>query len=404
MKLLSVQQVAEKLDVTARAVQKWAKEGKIEGAMRVGKVWLIPEEAVRLYEIEHKIENKKLKDSILSNENARSYSSLDTIFNIINGRYTPGKALDYIQTIDNPKIKSITEGELMYFKGNFGKSADILHTHITDSDDILAFYASAMHAFSNFMLEKHNVSQITFDGLRKYMNSLEKDDGEKIPMVIFVFSLVDVLLHSSKADITKLQETMHNLPTGMRLFAAYIMAHYECFRHDYSKALGIADAAILLCSATYPIPMIYLHLIAAVSLVNLKRLEEAKLRFNTALNLASGDGFWAPFIEHHGMLLGLVEVCMKYKYPTEFRMIIEHVRLFGHGWHRVRHSEGVNIEREDLTPVEFVVAMLFSKEWSMKEISAFLNISLRMTKQHLATIYLKLGITRRDELKECMLK
>ena len=406
MKLLSVQQVADKFGVTVRAVQKWAKEGKIDGAMRVGKVWLIPENAVRPYEFEHKTEVKKSKsaNNMLSGESMQSYGSLNTIFDIINGRYTPGQVYGLIQKIDNPKVRTMSEGELMYFKADFDKSAEMSNAYITDSDDVLAFYAGTIYAFSNFMLDRHNIAQIAFDGLRKYMRSVNEKDEEKYAMVVFVFSFVDVLLHSDKADITKLQATMHNLPTGMRLFATYIMAHYECFKHDYSKALGMADAAIALCSSTYPIPMIYLHLIAAVSLINLKRIQEAKARFNTALDLASEDGFWSPFIEHHGMLLGLVEVCMKDKYPSEFRKVIEHVRQFGHGWHRVRHSEGVKIEKEELTVTEFVVAMLFSKEWSMKEISAYLNISLRMIKQHLSTIYLKFGITRRDELKECMLK
>ena len=406
MKYLSVQQVADKFGVTVRAVQKWAKEGKIDGAMRIGKVWLIPENVVRPYDFEHKTEVKKTKHTkdMLPSEGMRSYSSLNTIFDIINGKYKPGQANDFIQKIDNPKIRTVAEGELMYFKANFVKSAEILHAHISDSDDALAFYAGTMYAFSNFMTERHNVAQIGFEGLRKYMNSVNEKDEEKYAMVVFVFSFVDVLLHSDKADITKLQATMHNFPMGMRLFAAYIMAHYECFKHDYSKALGIADAAIALSSSIYPIPMIYLHIIAAVCLINMKNIQEAKARFYTALDLASGDGFWSPFIEHHGMLLGLVEVCMKETHSSEFRKIIEHVRHFGHGWHRIRHSEGVTIAKEELTVTEFVVAMLFSKEWSMKEISAYLNISLRMIKQHLSTIYLKLGITRRDELKERMLK
>jgi len=406
MKLLSVQQVAEKFDVTVRAVQKWAKEGKIDGAMRVGKVWLFPEDAVNSYAIEHKKEFKKSKsaNNALSNEFTQSNGSLNAIFKIINGCYEKGNCEQYIQTIDDPKIKSIAEGECMYFKGKFTQSAEILHSHITDSDDALAFYAGAMYAFSNLILGKHRVAQITFDGLRKYMSSLDRNDPEKVAMSIFVMSCVDVFFHSKTADVKKLEDVMHILPVGMRLFSAYIMAHYECFNNDYSRALGIADAAISLRSAMYPIPMIYLHLVAAVSLINMKKIEEAKTRFNIALDLALADGFLSPFIEHHGMLMGLIEVCMKDKAPSEFRKVIESVKSFGHGWHRYRNSEGVKIMREDLSSTEFVVAMLFSKEWSMKEISAYLDISLRMVKQHLSNTYLKLGITRRDELKASMLK
>ena len=39
----------------------------------------------------------------------------------------------------------------------------------------------------------------------------------------------------------------------------------------------------------------------------------------------------------------------------------------------------------------------------MKEISFYLEMSLRMVKQHISTVYLKLGITKREELKNYML-
>lgn len=42
MKFETAAAAATRLGVTARAVQKWAKEGKLEGAKKVGRDWMIP--------------------------------------------------------------------------------------------------------------------------------------------------------------------------------------------------------------------------------------------------------------------------------------------------------------------------------------------------------------------------
>ena len=55
MEFITVQQAANNFDVSVRTIQKWAKEGKILGAKRVGHVWLIPEDAVLKIENVQKI-------------------------------------------------------------------------------------------------------------------------------------------------------------------------------------------------------------------------------------------------------------------------------------------------------------------------------------------------------------
>jgi len=46
MNFETVAQAAARLGVTVRAVQKWAKEGKLEGAQKMGRDWMVPFGAV----------------------------------------------------------------------------------------------------------------------------------------------------------------------------------------------------------------------------------------------------------------------------------------------------------------------------------------------------------------------
>ena len=45
MKYLSVSQTAERWGITRRRIQRLCNEGRVEGAMKIGFYWAIPEEA-----------------------------------------------------------------------------------------------------------------------------------------------------------------------------------------------------------------------------------------------------------------------------------------------------------------------------------------------------------------------
>lgn len=58
MKYLSVAQIAEKWNMTPKRVQVLCKEGRIEGAQRVGKIWIIPENAEKPANARKKTKNR----------------------------------------------------------------------------------------------------------------------------------------------------------------------------------------------------------------------------------------------------------------------------------------------------------------------------------------------------------
>ena len=45
MKYLSVSQTAERWGITRRRIQRLCNEGRVEGAMKIGSYWAIPEDA-----------------------------------------------------------------------------------------------------------------------------------------------------------------------------------------------------------------------------------------------------------------------------------------------------------------------------------------------------------------------
>lgn len=54
------------------------------------------------------------------------------------------------------------------------------------------------------------------------------------------------------------------LPLGVRAFALYVQAHYLYLQGEYARSAGIVAAALAMGAASYPIPAVYLHLVAVM--------------------------------------------------------------------------------------------------------------------------------------------
>ena len=124
---------------------------------------------------------------------------------------------------------------------------------------------------------------------------------------------------------------------------------------------------------------------------------------DAAWKLAAPDDLIEAFGEHHGLLQGMIEVYFKKNHPKDFERIIAITYAFSAGWRKVHNPETKHDVADNLTTTEFTVAMLYSRGWTMKEISAHIQLSERRIRTHLETIYGKLHIKNRNDLAQYML-
>lgn len=116
------------------------------------------------------------------------------------------------------------------------------------------------------------------------------------------------------------------------------------------------------------------------------------------------DNFLEPFIEHHGLLRGLIEACIRKSDPDAYRRITEGVLSFSRGWMTIHNPETEWKVTNELSTMEFSIAMLASGGWTNKEIAEHIGISVNTVKHYLTNIFCKLNVKKRDELKKYMLK
>ena len=210
-------------------------------------------------------------------------------------------------------------------------------------------------------------------------------------------------LHIPISDTPDLENYIKYLPDGQRLIACYLLAYKAYLERDYSRSLGIAETAIACCRKDYPIPLIYLYIMKTIDYVNLLELDKAKKSIETAWSIAEPDGILTPFVEHYSLFQGMIEVLLKKKYPDYYKSIINLAKEYNVGWYEVYNKKNNREVPDYLSPTEFTIAMLYSRGWRVKEISAHMSLSERTVMNYVQIIYEKLNINNKKQLEKYML-
>lgn len=401
----TTQETSERLNVTARTIQKWAATGKIPGAIKYGNVWMIPKgitlsrKAV-VEKAEEYIETRTIWDpeSIL-------IDPLDEISSLLNSPYSIGQVIKHLDLLTNEHIKKIAFGEYYFFKGEAKKAVQLLESYHDNYDTSLSVLANMIYTLAN--LECGNIyrMRLSIINMQERIQNVQKTfaSPQYKAVCALATTAVSISLHMPISTMFSLQEYIQYLPDGLKIYACYLLAYKACVEGNYTKCLAISETALALYSLIFPIPSIYLHITAAAALVNMRRIDEAREHIEAGSTLAKPDDIIEPFIKHHGLLLGMVEVYFKKNYPVEFVRITKKEREFRVGWYKVQSADANTKPIETLTTTEYAVAMLYNRGWMMKEIAGHLSISINTVRSCIKSIFNKLSINRRSELRKYVL-
>ena len=317
--------------------------------------------------------------------------------------FKPGEAEKIIESFQNEDIKAIAKAELYYYKGKAQACSDITKQYLTSEKVELKLSTSILYTFANMTLKKSEEVEKGLNLIHNFSDNESEKSGEDQAICMFAYYISTILLHLNADDQLLEKESIFKLPYELRICAAYIVAHKLYLEEDYSQALGISLSAILFSEEVKPIIMIYLYCMIAICNINLKNLDEAKRALLIAWDMAKKDELIEPFIEHHGLLQGLMEVCVKKEDPNKYKEFTDAVITFSRGWASVHNNLSEKQIGNTLSTMEFSIAMLASRNWSNQEIAGYFEISVNTVKHYLSSIYEKLGINKRNELKQFIL-
>lgn len=399
---LSLREAAQKWGVSERRINQYCTEGRIAGAQRIGKAWAIPSNAQKPGDPRRMRQQGKIPPLQTPAGGRLNHANL---MPLMNTAFVPGNCQAAVLAMTPGPRRDIALAEYHYFSGQPEAAAKEAEAYLTSPDIGAKLSACLIYAYANLSLGRIPRARFALDELNAALASAGKESPEFRAAAAFVASAGAVLLHLPMPDkLPEIESFLPLLPPGLRAFALYVQAHYLYLKKEYSKSAGTVEATLAMGASAYPIPAIYLHLVAVMDYMSLKQSEQAQGHLLTAWEMARPDDLIEGFGEHHGLLGAMLEAVIKPKWPEDFKRIIDITYRFSSGWRRVHNPITGHDVADDLTTTEFAIAMLAARNWTTQEIAEHLNISVNTVKSHISEAMRKLNVRNRKSLKQYMLE
>ena len=399
---LSLREAAQKWGVSERRINQYCTEGRIAGAQRIGKAWAIPSNAQKPGDPRRMRQQGKIPPLQTSAGGRLNHANL---MPLMNTAFVPGNCQAAALAMTPGPRRDIALAEYHYFSGQPEAAAKEAEAYLTSPDIGAKLSACLIYAYANLSLGRIPQARFALDELNADLAAAGKESPEFRAAAAFVASAGAVLLHLPMPDkLPEIESFLPLLPPGLRAFALYVQAHYLYLKKEYSKSAGTVEATLAMGASAYPIPAIYLHLVAVMDYMSLKQSEQAQGHLLTAWEMARPDDLIEGFGEHHGLLGAMLEAVIKPKWPEDFKRIIDITYRFSSGWRRVHNPITGHDVADDLTTTEFAIAMLAARNWTTQEIAEHLNISVNTVKSHISEAMRKLNVRNRKSLKQYMLE
>lgn len=398
---LSIREAAQKWGVSDRRINQYCAEGRIPGAQRIGKAWAIPDDAEKPSDPRRTRQEGKNAPIQTTPEGLIDHTNL---MPLMNTAFAPGHCREAVEAMAPGPQRDIALAEYYYFSGRPEEAARAAEPYLTSPDMGARLSACLLYAYANLPIAEISRARFALGEL----NACLVGAGEQVPhfraAAAFVAFAGTVLLHLPlQEEMPETESFLPLLPPGLRAFTLYVQAHYLYLKQEYAHSAGIVEAALSMGASAYPIPAIYLHLVAVMDYMSMKRSDRARAHLLTAWEIARPDDLLEGFGEHHGLLGAMLEAVIKPEWPEEFKKVIDITYRFSSGWRRVHNPMTGHDVADDLTTTEFSIAMLAARDWTTQEIAEHLKISANTVKTHISEAMRKLNVKNRKDLKQYML-
>ena len=399
---LSIREAAEKWGVSERRIHHYCSEGRIPGAQRFGKSWALPADA------EKPADPRRAQRREESAPTETAFGSLldhANLMPLMNTAFVPGHCQEAVEAMAAGKQRDIASAEYCYFSGRPEEAAKKAEAYLTDPDMGARLSACLIYAYANLSIGQIPQARFALGELNASLAAAGEQSSRFRAASAFTASAGAVLLHLPlPEEMPEVESFLPLLPPGLRAFALYVQAHCLYLKEEYAHSAGVVEATLAMGAVRYPISAIYLHLVAVMEYMSLKRSDRAEAHLLAAWEIARPDDLIEGFGEHHGLLGAMLEAIIKPKWPKDFRRIIGITYRFSSGWRRVHNPITGHDVADDLTTTEFAISMLAARDWTNQEIAEHLNISVNTVKSHISKAMKKLNAETRKELKRYMLR
>jgi len=410
MEYLNITETAKKWEISPRRLQTLCANGKIEGATRFGKAWMIPKTAQKPIDGRTKIskENRTLLlEKNMPMPRKTSFLHMTDLYSVA------GYAEKSIATLEsNHEARTLLEAEIAYSKGDIEKVYDnayyLLHKHsgfyaVISAGMLLGLCAIWRGDLNMWRQAKIHIAEAP-----------AKTDADRDIMTFSITALDSILYDvSSFPEWFKLGrfEVLHKdaLPAAKVFYAKYLYAVGYALATKQFELQGVQGLSLLTMIPNAIEPMIsqavadnsiiaeiYLRMTCAAVYHTSGNDKQAIYHIDRAIALALPDKLFGVLAEYGRTLDSLLEQRLSLVDEKAWQTVRDLYHVYFTGWTKLSGSvRGKNLATT-LSLKEREVAKLAAFGFKNSQIAKNLNMSLSAVKQAVTNVSNKTGMSRED--------
>ena len=401
MNMITVKQAAEKWGVTPRRVQALCKEGKIKGAQRWERTWMVPAHAVLPSTAKGDVPHMPMPKK-------SPFLDMTNIYN------TAGDADGRAAMLENnPEAFALLEAQLAYRRGEIYTVYDHARYFLSAHS---GFYAILGGGMLLALCAIWRGDMELWVEAKRHICSAPCESEVQRDMISLALAIVDSSVYDNKdypewfkrGNFEALPPDAH--PAAKVFYTKYL----------YMSAFGIASKQIdfegiqglalmrLIPKTIEPmisqavvdktiLPEIFLRLSCAVAYYNSGDREHAIVHMDKAIALALADRLYGVLVEYVRHFDGLLEERIALVDPSAVENIKELYGVYSVGWSKLSGAVRNRNIAANLTAREREVAKLVTFGFTSKEIASMLYIAESTVKQTVLRVVQKTGVKDRSE-------
>lgn len=392
MEYISAKEAAERWGIQVRGVQELCKAGRIQGAFKFERSWMIPASA------------KKPEDprrTARKDSRTVSYGDYPSLIAYCT-RMSPGSLSGIPIGITSPAAIRQFNAEQLYYTGELDACREMLRSGGADPETLLS-RLSLMLPLSICLGE----TQTFNDTLAALRGLIDQDSGS-------VCSRAARLLHSCTALGLYMPHFVPEwirdgqfagLPAELIPFAIYTRSKYLLTAKREAEAKAAAETALsfLPVESGFSLIHLYLRLICSAALCAAGDMHASEAHLRETMSLAMPYDYVIPFTEFLTLHSGLIESVSQQEYPEQYRRVIQLWTRCWKNWMAFRGRLTMSSATAILSNREYHLAHLLADDLTYAEAAERLGMSVGSVKNMASVIYAKLHVGGKTELKNYVL-
>lgn len=404
MEYLKIEEIAKQWGIGARRVQLLCSSGRIEGAVRFGRDWMIPKNALKPIDGRSKAGRALISEDMpLPRKTPFLYMS--DLYNTPGTADSVGESLSY-----NHEAQVLFEAEVAYSRGNIDEVYERANYLLGKHSGFYAVLSAGM-LLATCAIWKGDIEMWR----RAKVHIAEapaKTDYDRDAMQLAI-SAVDIMLYSVEnfPEWFKIGcfEPVHKdaYPAAKVYYAKYLYATAYAVATGVVKMSGVEGLSLMaiIPSAIEPLicwanssgtvmSEIYLRLTCAAAYHNSGMEEQAVRHIDKAISLAVPDRLYGVLAEYFRVLDTLIESRLALVDEVACGEVKKLCKIYNEGWSRLSGKIRGRMMITTLSQKQRSVARLAAFGLTNKEIADKLGMSLAGVKQALTAVTDKLGVGR----------